>query len=180
MLLAAHSRSRLLACAMLLLTAACAAVPPETEVSRGIDPQRMDLAVRNASALKAAGRRVWCVPFARDVSGVEIKGNAGTWWRQAGESYARGHKPAVGAVMAFSSTRKLPLGHVAVVSQVLSEREVLIDHANWKRGQISLGMAVIDVSEKNDWSAVRVLSQPDSFGSVYAVDGFIFPRPHVQ
>jgi surface antigen len=75
--------------------------------------------------------------------------------------------------MAFSANRKLPLGHVAVVSEVVSDREIRIDHANWRPSQISLGMAVIDVSDKNDWSAVRVESQPNSFGRVYPIDGFI-------
>ena len=77
--------------------------------------------------------------------------------------------------MAFKSTRSMPMGHVAVVSKVLSAREVLIDHANWHRNQVSLNMAVVDVSEKNDWSAVRLQSNPDSFGSVYPVNGFIYP-----
>ncbi len=53
--------------------------------------------------------------------------------------YDRGAEPEVGAVMVFSGTRKLPMGHVAVVSKIVSDREILIDHANWKRNQVSLG-----------------------------------------
>jgi surface antigen len=70
----------------------------------------------------------------------------------------------------------MPQGHVAVVSEVVSERKVLVDHANWHRNKISLGMAVIDVSKKNDWSRVRVESVPGTFGSVYPVKGFILPN----
>ncbi|MDP4891400.1 CHAP domain-containing protein [Cypionkella sp.] len=130
-------------------------------------------AISNAKALKSQGKRLWCVPFARDASGVDLRGNAGTWWRQAHNTYARGHDPLVGSVMAFKSTRKLPMGHVAVVSQVLSDREILVDHANWNRSKISLGMKVIDVSSKGDWSAVRVASNGEDLGRVYPVDGFI-------
>lgn len=130
-------------------------------------------AVSNAKALKSQGKRLWCVPFARDASGVDLRGNAGTWWRQAQNRYARSQVPQPGAVMAFTATRKLPMGHVAVVSQLLSEREILVDHANWHRSKISLGMKVIDVSAKGDWSAVRVASNGADLGRVYPVDGFI-------
>lgn len=133
-------------------------------------------ALSNAKALKAQGKRLWCVPFARDASGVDIRGNANTWWRQANKTYQRGHAPLVGAVMAFRATRKLPMGHVAVVSQVLSDREILVDHANWNPSKVSLGMKVIDVSPKGDWSAVRVASTGDHLGRVYPVDGFIWDR----
>lgn len=77
--------------------------------------------------------------------------------------------------MAFSGTSSLPMGHIAVVSDVVSPREIRVDHANWKRNQVSLKMAVIDVSDSNDWSAVRVESQPGAFGSTYPVNGFIYP-----
>jgi hypothetical protein len=30
-----------------------------------------------------------CVPYARAQSGIEIRGNAGTWWAQAEGRYAR-------------------------------------------------------------------------------------------
>ena len=67
------------------------------------------------------------------------------------------------------------MGHVAVVSEVVSPREVMVDHANWHRNQVSLAMGVIDVSENNDWSKVRVESAPDNYGSVYPINGFIYP-----
>jgi len=170
--------------ALLVSLAACAGTPQgstPTEMhfaapqarSTGIDPKRRDVAVALAQEMRAHGKRVWCVPFARNVSGIELRGNARTWWSQAEGLYERGHTPKVGAVMAFSATRKMPLGHVAVVSGVVSDREIRIDHANWRRNQVSLGMSVIDVSERNDWSRVRVMSSPNVPGSVYPVAGFI-------
>ncbi|WP_375690825.1 CHAP domain-containing protein [Pseudooceanicola sp. LIPI14-2-Ac024] len=137
----------------------------------------MSRAINEATALQAQGKKVWCVPFARNASGVDIRGNANTWWHQAASlDYGRATEPHVGSVMAFSGTRSLPMGHVAVVSKVLSEREIQVDHANWYPSQISMGMYVVDVSKKNDWSAVRLQSQPDALGSVYPVDGFILPN----
>ena len=78
--------------------------------------------------------------------------------------------------MAFAGTRGMPMGHVAVVSEVVSDREIKIDHANWHRNRISLGMSVIDVSDKNDWSRVKVETNPGAYGSVYPVNGFILPN----
>ena len=92
-------------------------------------------------------------------------------------SSTRGPEPQPGAVMAFSATRANPLGHVAVVSKVEDSRRIEVNHANWRRNKVSLGMAVIDVSEKNDWSAVRLESNPGSFGRVYPIQGFILPQP---
>lgn len=143
----------------------------ETPVVEGIV-----LAMAEAKQKRARGERVWCVPFARTAAGVDIRGNAKTWWAAAAGRYARGHEPAVGAVMVFSGSRKMPLGHVAVVSQMVDDRTVLVDHANWKRNKVSLGMAVIDVSEAGDWSAVRVEGDPGVVGRVNPVSGFIYPE----
>jgi surface antigen len=168
--------------ALLLTCAACAGTvqdqPREMAFSaqqQGLDPTLVSRAVSAANSLKAMGRRVWCVPFARNASGIEIRGNANTWWDQAGGTFDRAHQPQVGAVMAFSGTRKLPMGHVAVVSKVVSAREIEVDHANWVRNRISLGMTVVDVSDQNDWSQVRVESTPGQLGRIYPVDGFIMP-----
>ena len=143
------------------------------ERPEGVDPARRDSAVSLARELRARGGRVWCVPFARTVSGIDLQGNAGTWWSKASGRYARSHRPEPGAVMAFSPTRKMPMGHVAVVSEVVSPREIKIDHANWQRNRVSLGMTVHDVSKNNDWSQVRVMSQESVAGRVYPVSGFI-------
>jgi surface antigen len=186
MLLTSSKRTALLrlpvVLGLALLCSACASQRPQMNMfevdtpstQSSIDKVSLSQAISNAAALRSKGRKVWCVPFARDVSGVDIRGNAGTWWRQAKDKYARGHNPVVGAVMAFSSTRKLPMGHVAVVSQVMSDREILVDHANWSPSKVSLGMKVVDVSTKGDWSAVRVASNGSSLGRVYPIDGFIW------
>ncbi|AGT11054.1 CHAP domain-containing protein [Paracoccus aminophilus] len=139
------------------------------------NPALKSMALREASAKHARGQRVWCVPFARDASGVQLQGNAKTWWGKAEGLYGRGNKPRVGSVMTFQATGKLPQGHVAVVSKVVSPREIRIDHANWSRNKVSLGMRVVDVSPANNWSAVRLESVPNTLGMVYPVKGFIYP-----
>lgn len=126
-----------------------------------------------ATANKPKGR-IWCVPFARTVSGVQIKGNANTWWKKAAGVYERGHAPKVGAVMAFSASKAMPMGHVAVVSKVVSDREILIDQANWERNRITQDTLVVDVSEKGDWSMVRVANASGTLGRTNPVNGFIY------
>ncbi len=99
-------------------------------------------------------RGISCVPFARENSGIEIRGNALTWWGHAAGVYARGYRPEVGSVLNFRATRHMRLGHVAVVTNVLTPRVVEIDHANWSaRGKVSRGIRVVDVSPANDWSS---------------------------
>jgi surface antigen len=127
-----------------------------------------------------ASAQYWqCVGYARQASGVEIRGNANTWWGQAEGRYARGKLPRAGAIMAFKSNRAMPLGHVAVVSQIISDREVLLDHANWSRGgRIEHGVRAVDVSDAGDWSAVKVWFGPigDLGKRVNPVAGFIYPE----
>lgn len=128
---------------------------------------------------QAAKSRFWqCAPYAREVSGVAIHGNAWTWWAQAEGRYARGDTPRVGAVMSFQKTRKNPFGHVAMVSGVISDREVLLHHANWsRRGGVERDVRAVDVSAAGDWSQVKVWFAPlgDLGTSVYPVNGFIYP-----
>lgn len=126
---------------------------------------------------QAKGAFWQCVPYAREISGVNIHGNAWTWWSQAAGRYERGEAPKVGAVMSFQRTGKMPLGHVAMVSKVISEREVLLTHANWSRpGGIERDVRAVDVSPQGDWSEVRVWFAPSGgLGtSVYPVNGFIY------
>ena len=130
-------------------------------------------AVAEAVANKPKGR-IWCVPFARAVTGLDIRGNAKTWWQQAKGRYARGQEPEIGAVMSFAASRAMPKGHVAVVSKVLSDREILVDQANWERNQITLDTLVVDVSDKGDWSRVKVASAGGTLGRVNPVNGFIY------
>lgn len=119
-----------------------------------------------------------CVPYARIVSGVAIRGDALTWWDQAAGQYKRGEKPRKGAVLAFRPNGPMLLGHVAVVSKVLDDRRVLIRHANWSApGAIEEDVPAIDVSDRGDWSQVRVWHSPT--GQMGArtnpTYGFIYP-----
>ncbi len=123
-----------------------------------------------------------CVPFARAASGIELKGNAANWWDAAAGVYQRGSRPQAGAVLNFRANGRIHLGHVAVVRKVINSREIEVDQANWawsRKGNISYGVPVIDVSPHNDWTAVRVALGPhsDAFGSVYGTYGFIYDRP---
>ena len=121
-----------------------------------------------------------CVPFARRLSGVEIYGNANTWWRQAASSdYERAERPEVGAVMTMLGYRTTARGHVAVVVEVVSDRMVLIDHANWlNSGEVTRSVPVRDVSAAGDWSEVQVWHVPGGHwgARVYGVQGFIIPE----
>ena len=125
-----------------------------------------------------------CVPYVRQATGMAIRGNGGDWWHNAAGLYARGHAPEAGAILAFSRTGQMRSGHVAVVQEVISAREILIHHANWagpgiRRGTIMQDVSVIDVSLNNDWSSVRVQVGRDqeSLGRIYPIQGFIYDRP---
>ena len=125
-----------------------------------------------------------CVPYVRMVTGMQVFGNAHTWWGNAAGSYDRGHRPEPGSVLAFRASGGMVLGHVAVVQRVLSPREIEIEHSNWegpgiRKGQPLRDVSVIDVSERNDWTAVRVEvgRASGSHGRTYATHGFIHNRP---
>lgn len=127
-----------------------------------------------------------CVPYARQASGIQLFGDARTWWGQAAGRYSRGNSPRVGAVMAFRPHGKMVLGHVAMVSRVVDSRRVLLRHANWspingRRGQVERDVMAVDVSPAGDWSEVRVWFDPiQGLGSTHwPVSGFIYPRKPV-
>lgn len=122
-----------------------------------------------------------CVPYARQVSGIQIYGDAWTWWGQAEGRYKRGSKPEIGAVMAFEPHGNMKLGHVAAISKIVDSRTVLLRHSNWspingRRGQIEDDVRAIDVSDNNDWSEVRVWYDPIQSlgGTAWPVHGFIY------
>lgn len=125
-----------------------------------------------------------CVPFARAASGIQIWGDAWTWWDQAKGRYRRGNSPRVGAVFVFSKSSKLRLGHVAVVSRIIEDRVVMVTHANWSRiggvrGRAERDVTLFDVSPHGDWTQVKVWYR-DSEGlgsSVYPAHGFIYGTP---
>ena len=129
-----------------------------------------------------------CVPFARELSGIQIYGDAYSWWDQAEGVYQRGAQPVEGSVLSLPSHGSMQLGHVAVVRQIIDDRNILISHANWspingRRGQIERSVAARDVSAANDWSLVRIWYAPiDKLGTTaFPVNGFIYPaRPATQ
>lgn len=195
---------RSLALAALFGLGACASVQPTTQLTQtpvryaapvAVGSQQPVLASQPAAAklgmidlaatpegdaeLVKVSKRLNCVQFARSRSGINVAGNAGTWWDHAKGKYARSDIPQTGAVMVFSSTKRMRSGHVAVVRQVISNREIRIDHANWTNdGHMHLNASVVDVSPNNDWSQVRVWNtRGGSMGTrVYPIKGFVLSR----
>ncbi|MDO9637422.1 MAG: CHAP domain-containing protein [Pseudotabrizicola sp.] len=167
-------------CASLVLLTACGDAITKSSMGASapatLNPELQAKAIAEVREKQAKGARVWCVPFARTASGVELTGNAGTWWTAAKGVYSRGNEPEAGAVMVFAPHSSSRLGHVAVVSEVVSDREVLIDHANWTRNKVSLKMPVYDVSANNDWSRIQVEGTPGVLGDARPVHGFVYPR----
>ena len=132
-----------------------------------------------APAPAQAGDPYWqCVTFARMFSGINIFGDAWTWWRQAVDKFRTGDAPATGSVLVFQPEGRMSRGHVAVVSDVLTDRVIRITHANWggSRGKVEENVTVVDVSGDNDWSQVKVWYSPiqDLGTTVYPTYGFIY------
>jgi hypothetical protein len=121
-----------------------------------------------------------CAPFARALTGVQLAGAADDWWGEAAGRYQRAATPEVGGILVLRRSDRLPYGHVAVVTRVLSSRQVLVSQANWVHHRVSQDQPVIDVSPRNDWSLVRVWWPPTGQMGIadYPTRGFILPgRP---
>lgn len=119
-----------------------------------------------------------CVPYAREVSHIDLSGNAFLWWAEAAGRYARGAEPQEGAVLNFRAIGRMPLGHVAVVTSVVDARTILVTQANWVRGTITNDVTIQDVSPANDWTEVQVeLGDSKTWGAAYPTYGFIYNRP---
>ncbi|MCA3701078.1 MAG: CHAP domain-containing protein [Brevundimonas sp.] len=119
-----------------------------------------------------------CVTFARMFSGINIFGDAWTWWNQAVDRFRTGRAPETGSVLVFRPEGRMSRGHVAVVSEILTDRVIRVTHANWggSRGRVEENVTVVDVSGANDWSAVKVWYNPinDLGTTVYPTYGFIY------
>ncbi len=118
-----------------------------------------------------------CVPFARALTRLQLAGNGADWWTAANGRYTRSQTPLTGGVLVFKRSGRLPDGHVSVVSQVLDARRIHVIQANWVPGQLDLDQLVVDVSARNDWTAVRVWYPPTNQlgASTYATFGFVLP-----
>jgi len=119
-----------------------------------------------------------CAPFARQVSGIQLYGEAYSWWDQAAGRYGRGNTPVPGGVLVFRRSDRLPSGHVSVVDRIVSAREIVVTQSNWLHHRITRDEPVLDVSDRNDWSAVRVWWAPTgTLGrTIYPAYGFIAPN----
>lgn len=121
-----------------------------------------------------------CVPYARDHSAVKLSGDAYLWWDKAEGHYAKSFIPSEGAILVLYNYAGPNRGHVAVVREVVNERQIRVDHANWlDDGSIFTSDPVQDVSVNNDWSVVRVFNPRTGAWGLrnYPVQGFIGPGP---
>lgn len=125
-------------------------------------------------------QRLQCVPYARQLSNIQIRGNAWTWWGQAEGRYARSNAPKAGSVMVLKRKEKSgSLGHVAYVEDIIDNRVIIVSHANWlNEGRLHNHTPVLDVSAANDWSEVRFWHTPGRHfgGHIYRPYGFVLPN----
>jgi len=140
---------------------------------------------RHASLPPGIAEPTSCVPYARARSGIELQGDAWSWWDAAAGRYGRGRVPRLGSVLVLDRTSRMRDGHVAVVARVLGPREIAVDHANWAsglaRGRIATEQRVVDVSARNDWSLVRVwYPRINDLGTTaYPARGFVHPSREI-
>lgn len=190
------SNARLLAALSLALglAPACASaltplsIESETELEAGNRPsvharaapsafeRRPDAEYEPTAYIADRNAGLQCVPFAREEAGVDIRGDASTWWRQARVLFATSAAPSEDAVLVLKGYNDERRGHVAVVKEVVSERLIIVDHANWlNREEVTRDVPVRDVSELGDWSLVQVWHVEGKHwgGRSYRVQGFI-------
>src|SRR6478735_2856123 len=132
------------------------------------------------SAPSAANAQTYwqCAPFARVFSGIQLFGAAAGWWHQAFGKYVQGSVPKPGSVLVFKAIGAMRSGHVATVTQIVSDRIIKVTHANWggAKGRVERNVTVVDTSAAGDWSAVKVWYAP--IGAIgqraYPTYGFIY------
>jgi surface antigen len=154
------------------------AAPSDTSLGEVSDaaPQPAGTATDVAPSIEWPLHHLYCVEYARVRSGLQIFGDAKTWWNSAKNIYDEFTAPVANAVMVFSGSSRIRRGHVAVVTSIVSPREIIVDQANWQNhGEIDHNTPVLDVSPDNDWSQVRVWNvSTGQFGAhIYAISGFI-------
>lgn len=152
--------------------------PPATATPPGWSPAVAYPVSGLSPRIVTPRRRLQCVPYTRELSGIQIRGDAWTWWNTAAGKYARSHTPVVGAVLVLRKTSRNRYGHLAVVTRILNDREIVVSHANWlNKGRIHIDTPVRDESARGDWSSVRFWYTPGKvYGrSLYAANGFILP-----
>ncbi len=169
------ARNLLAATALFFLPACSSSIEETSAPAPSAATQRTLAGLGLQPRLIETRRPLQCVPYARRLAGIQIRGDAGTWWDQAKGRYARSRTPRVGAILVIKSQGR-SRGHLAVVTKILNKREIVADHANWlNRGRIHKNTPIIDVSAAGDWSAVRVWYTPgEVYGKRrYAAHGFI-------
>ena len=161
----------------MVLTASCVVLLPTVQAdARSHHHSAHRHAARYASRFGAPVLQ--CVAFARADTDIALSGNAANWWQNAEGVYARGAAPEIGSVLNFRANARMRLGHVAVVTSVIDSRTIQIDQSHWNSRGISRNVSVVDVSENNDWTAVRVgMGRDENYGSIYPTYGFIYARP---
>lgn len=173
---------RFAAAAVFSLSLAACATPDYYEASSAPRhhhaTQTHTAAVTPGTRVDTSGTLLQCVPYARSQSGVAIYGDAFTWWDKSKGVYVHGKEPRLRAVMMLTGYAGPNRAHLAVVSSMVSSREIRIDHANWfNDGSVYRDDPVRDVSADNDWSEVRIWNiRSKSWGTrTYLVRGFIGP-----
>ena len=151
--------ARLLCAAVLIGVSACAGPSRRSSLTSG--PSQSD--------------SVECAPYARQITGLQLYGDAADWWDAAAGQYQRNSQPTPGSVLVFQRSSRLPHGHVSVVRSLQSEREITVTQANWVHGRIAANEPVVDVSPGNDWSEVRVWWEPAGQlgNTIYPAFGFV-------
>jgi|GEM_PF-1748415 len=129
-------------------------------------------------AVTAPAEAQYCVRYARSITGLEVSGNAWAWWDNAAGLYPRGNEPMIGSVLVFRrGGGGMRLGHVSAVSGIVDDRTILVTHS-FGGPYLWRDVPIIDVSDANDWTRVRVWHGPtQQLGTTrFATYGFVYPR----
>jgi len=125
-----------------------------------------------------------CVAFVADNGWGSLANNdAKDWWAaaQVNNEYQSGSLPRVGAVMvidAWGDSGASKYGHVAIVKEIIDDKTILIDHANFDSADtVSLDRMVYDVSASpSHWQNIKIQwNDYNPGGTTYPVLGFIYP-----